>query len=186
MPRLPNRFQERFAQEYIKNNGDTYAAVLAAGYSPNNVKDTSARLSVDPAVRARIEELTQQAAAVAALDKSAVDTVEYAALVWRTMRDIVVGSSSDMARVQAGRVLGDFLLLGEAGARVAAARDKIDLERERIALQRAQVALLERSGIVQVALSYDIPGQPPQPGRSVRAPLPPEPEPQPPEPEPAP
>ncbi len=45
-------------------------------------------------------------------------------------------SSSDIAAVQAGRVLGDLLGMGESGERVKAQQDKIALERDKIALQR--------------------------------------------------
>lgn len=41
-----------------------------------------------------------------------------------------------MAAVQAGRVLGDLLGMGESGERVKAQQDKIALERDKIALQR--------------------------------------------------
>ena len=96
-----------------------------------NARKQGSVLASNPAVRARVAELAAE------IDAPGIAEMERArAILYSRLETILQSSSSDMAAVQAGRVLGDLLGMGESGERVKAQQDKIALERDKIALQR--------------------------------------------------
>ena len=128
MPELKNRQWELFARAYIATYGNARQSAIDAGYSVGNARKQGSVLASNPAVRARVAELAAE------IDAPGIAEMERArAILYSRLETILQSSSSDMAAVQAGRVLGDLLGMGE---RVKAQQDKIALERDKIALQR--------------------------------------------------
>nr|DAW33471.1 MAG TPA: Terminase small subunit [Caudoviricetes sp.] len=131
MPELKNRQWELFARAYIATYGNARQSAIDAGYSVGNARKQGSVLASNPAVRARVAELAAE------IDAPGIAEMERArAILYSRLETILQSSSSDMAAVQAGRVLGDLLGMGESGERVKAQQDKIALERDKIALQR--------------------------------------------------
>lgn len=131
MPELKNRQHELFARAYIATYGNARQSAIDAGYSIGNARKQGSVLASNPAVRARIAELAAE------IDAPGIAEMERArAILYSRLETILQSSRSDMAAVQAGRVLGDLLGMGESGERVKAQQDKIALERDKIALQR--------------------------------------------------
>lgn len=131
MPELKNRQWELFARAYIATYGNARQSAIDAGYSIGNARKQGSVLASNPAVRARIAELAAE------IDAPGIAEMERArAILYSRLETILQSSASDMAAVQAGRVLGDLLGMGESGERVKAQQDKIALERYKIALQR--------------------------------------------------
>lgn len=131
MPELKNRQHELFARAYIATYGNARQSAIDAGYSVGNARKQGSVLASNPAVRARVAELAAE------IDAPGIAEMERArAILYSRLETILQSSSSDMAAVQAGRVLGDLLGMGESGERVKAQQDKIALERDKIALQR--------------------------------------------------
>lgn len=131
MPELKNRQWELFARAYIATYGNARQSAIDAGYSIGNARKQGSVLASNPAVRARIAELAAE------IDAPGIAEMERArAILYSRLETILQSSASDMAAVQAGRVLGDLLGMGESGERVKAQQDKIALERDKIALQR--------------------------------------------------
>lgn len=131
MPELKNRQWELFARAYIATYGNARQSAIDAGYSIGNARKQGSVLASNSAVRARIAELAAE------IDAPGIAEMERArAILYSRLETILQSSSSDMAAVQAGRVLGDLLGMGESGERVKAQQDKIALERDKIALQR--------------------------------------------------
>lgn len=131
MPELKNRQWELFARAYIATYGNARQSAIDAGYSVGNARKQGSVLASNPAVRARVAELAAE------IDAPGITEMERArAILYSRLETILQSSSSDMAAVQAGRVLGDLLGMGESGERVKAQQDKIALERDKIALQR--------------------------------------------------
>ena len=131
MPELKNRQHELFARAYIATYGNARQSAIDAGYSIGNARKQGSVLASNPAVRARIAELAAE------IDAPGIAEMERArAILYSRLETILQSSASDMAAVQAGRVLGDLLGMGESGERVKAQQDKIALERDKIALQR--------------------------------------------------
>lgn len=164
MPELKNMRWELFARAYIKTYANGTQAAIEAGYSPHSAGKQAARLRGYAPIRARIAELAAEANA------PGIESMEQArTALYSTLIDISKDSSSDMARVQAGRVLGDLLLMGESGQRVALQLAKLELERERVALQREAikagaadktVAVTVDSGLLNAIASNDNPKKP--------------------------
>lgn len=131
MPELKNRQWELFARAYIATYGNARQSAIDAGYSVGNARKQGSVLASNPAVRARVAELAAE------IDAPGIAEMERArAILYSRLETILQSSSSDMAAVQAGRVLGDLLGMGESGERVKAQQDKLALERDKIALQR--------------------------------------------------
>lgn len=131
MPELKNRQWELFARAYIATYGNARQSAIDAGYSVGNARKQGSVLASNPAVRARVAELAAE------IDAPGIAEMERArAILYSRLETILQSSASDMAAVQAGRVLGDLLGMGESGERVKAQQDKIALERDKIALQR--------------------------------------------------
>lgn len=131
MPELKNRQHELFARAYIATYGNARQSAIDAGYSVGNARKQGSVLASNPAVRARVAELAAE------IDAPGIAEMERArAILYSRLETILQSSTSDMAAVQAGRVLGDLLGMGESGERVKAQQDKIALERDKIALQR--------------------------------------------------
>ena len=131
MPELKNRQHELFARAYIATYGNARQSAIDAGYSVGNARKQGSVLASNPAVRARVAELAAE------IDAPGIAEMERArAILYSRLEAILQSSTSDMAAVQAGRVLGDLLGMGESGERVKAQQDKIALERDKIALQR--------------------------------------------------
>lgn len=131
MPELKNRQWELFARAYIATYGNARQSAIDAGYSVGNARKQGSVLASNPAVRARVAELAAE------IDAPGIAKMEQArAMLYSRLEAILQNSTSDMAAVQAGRVLGDLLGMGESGERVKAQQDKIALERDKIALQR--------------------------------------------------
>ena len=131
MPELKNRQWELFARAYIATYGNARQSAIDAGYSVGNARKQGSVLASNPAVRARVAELAAE------IDAPGIAEMERArAILYSRLETILQSSSSDMAAVQAGRVLGDLLGMAESGERVKAQQDKIALERDKIALQR--------------------------------------------------
>lgn len=131
MPELKNRQWELFARAYIATYGNARQSAIDAGYSVGNARKQGSVLASNPAVRARVAELAAE------IDAPGIAEMERArAILYSRLETILQSSTSDMAAVQAGRVLGDLLGMGESGERVKAQQDKIALERDKIALQR--------------------------------------------------
>lgn len=131
MPELKNRQHELFARAYIATYGNRRQAAIDAGYSVHTAARQGVRLSQYADVRARVAELAAE------IDAPGIAKMEQArAMLYSRLETILQSSKSDMAAVQAGRVLGDLLGMGESGERVKAQQDKIALERDKIALQR--------------------------------------------------
>ena len=131
MPELKNRQHELFARAYIATYGNARQSAIDAGYSVGNARKQGSVLANNPAVRARVAELAAE------IDAPGIAEMERArAILYSRLETILQSSTSDMAAVQAGRVLGDLLGMGESGERVKAQQDKIALERDKIALQR--------------------------------------------------
>ena len=131
MPELKNRQWELFARAYIATYGNARQSAIDAGHSVGNARKQGSVLASNPAVRARVAELAAE------IDAPGIAEMERArAILYSRLETILQSSSSDMAAVQAGRVLGDLLGMGESGERVKAQQDKIALERDKIALQR--------------------------------------------------
>ena len=131
MPELKNLQWELFARAYIATYGNARQSAIDAGYSVGNARKQGSVLASNPAVRARVAELAAE------IDAPGIAEMERArAILYSRLETILQSSSSDMAAVQAGRVLGDLLGMGESGERVKAQQDKIALERDKIALQR--------------------------------------------------
>lgn len=131
MPELKNRQHELFARAYIATYGNARQSAIDAGYSIDNARKQGSVLANNPAVRARVAELAAE------IDAPGIAEMERArAILYSRLEAILQSSTSDMAAVQAGRVLGDLLGMGESGERVKAQQDKIALERDKIALQR--------------------------------------------------
>lgn len=151
MPELKNYRHELFAQAYIATYANASQAAIAAGYSPKSAGKQGNRLSKNATVRARIAEL-----AVAA-NIPGIEAMEQArAKVFTTLLDISAASNSDMARVQACKTAGDFLLVGEAGERVKLQTLKLEIEKERIALQREQLKHDENAKNVSITLDSSL------------------------------
>ena len=131
MPELKNRQWELFARAYIATYGNARQSAIDAGYSVGNARKQGSVLASNPAVRARVAELAAE------IDAPGIAEMERArAILYSRLETILQSSTSDMAAVQAGRVLGDLLGMGESGERVKAQQDKMALERDKIALQR--------------------------------------------------
>ena len=131
MPELKNRQHELSARAYIATYGNARQSAIDAGYSVGNARKQGSVLASNPAVRARVAELAAE------IDAPGIAEMERArAILYSRLETILQSSASDMAAVQAGRVLGDLLGMGESGERVKAQQDKIALERDKIALQR--------------------------------------------------
>ena len=134
MPELKNRQWELFARAYIATYGNARQSAIDAGYSVGNARKQGSVLASNPDVRARVAELAAE------IDAPGIAEMERArAILYTRLETILQSSSSDMAAVQAGRVLGDLLGMGESGERVKAQQDKIALERDKIARQREVV-----------------------------------------------
>ncbi len=134
MPELKNRQWELFARAYIATYGNARQSAIDAGYSVGNARKQGSVLASNPAVRARVAELAAE------IDAPGIAEMERArAILYSRLETILQSSSSDMAAVQAGRVLGDLLGMGESGERVKAQQDKIALERDKMALQRGML-----------------------------------------------
>lgn len=131
MPELKNRQHELFARAYIATYGNARQSAIDAGYSVGNARKQGSVLASNPAVRARVAELAAE------IDAPGISKMEQArAMLYSRLETILQSSASDMAAVQAGRVLGDLLGMGESGERIKAQQEKIALERDKIALQR--------------------------------------------------
>lgn len=134
MPELKNRQHELFARAYIATYGNARQSAIDAGYSIDNARKQGSVLANNPAVRARVAELAAE------FDAPGIAQMERArAILYSRLETILQSSTSDMAAVQAGRVLGDLLGMGESGERVKAQQDKIALERDKVKLQQAML-----------------------------------------------
>lgn len=134
MPELKNRQHELFARAYIATYGNRRQAAIDAGYSVHTAARQGVRLSQYADIRARIAELAAE------FDAPGIAEMERArAILYSRLETILQSSTSDMAAVQAGRVLGDLLGMGESGERVKAQQDKIALERDKVKLQQAML-----------------------------------------------
>ncbi len=151
MPELAKRQWELFARAYIATYANPRQAAIDAGYSVHSAGRQGQRLCRNALVRARIAELAAE------IDAPGIAEMERArAILYTRLETILQSSSSDMAAVQAGRVLGDLLGMGESGQRVRAQQDKIALERDRIALQRDMLKAAEDGRNVSITISPDL------------------------------
>ena len=102
-----------------------------------------------PLIRARIEEIAAET------DNPSIQSMEQArGLLYQRLMDIAGTCSSPTAAVQAARVMGNFLLMGEAGARLKVQQEKLDLEREQIQLQRDALEAARAGQNVTVNVQY--------------------------------
>ena len=151
MPELKNYQHELFCRAYIATYANATQSAIQAGYSVKSATKQGSRLSGRADIRARIAELAADAHA------PGIESMEQArTMLYMTLMDLVQGSNSDMARVQAGRVLGDLLGMGEAGQRASVQLAKLEVERERLELQKEAIKAGETAKDVRISLDASL------------------------------